>query len=445
MIDVKGSNKRALDSLSLDQTGLKFDGAGEVQDSLIQVVSECCEENYEMKSDKLSRAILALALATCAPGKDRAEHLNQCLSSCESAQFRLWVATKRLPPDDYPMQIGSYLFRKFKTASVRYLAGKHGTELPSWLSDYDGKLSIETPRWLALRLIPWNASDLVRFINRHQWDISSGESLLDEYYQAIAVIKRDEMRDFVSREQIILTAAGAAGDIEFYNEFEAVTLMEFRTELPKWGRTSMDYVGVMRNTCPKCVYDGMTEWMDANIGMSRIQENNPFKNMLVRFCEVLKGAHRSRIEGKIGWALLQFVMALELIFTRDREDSISRAISQCASLVSHRALGRTLEMQKMSVKAVYQSRSNLLHKGEEPSVKDLRMAESVCREVLFSLMAASRQGNFESVEQWIVEVREAATEASRRGIANDECLGRLGATTVLRNRGLNWIRDGMGN
>jgi hypothetical protein len=102
-------------------------------------------------------------------------------------------------------------------------------------------------------------------------------------------------------------------------------------------------------------------------------------------------------------------------------------------------------MQKRSVKAVYQSRSNLLHKGEEPSVKDLRMAESVCREVLFSLMAASRQGNFEFVEQWIEEVHEAAAEASRRGIANDECLGRLGATTILRNPGLNWIRDGMGN
>jgi hypothetical protein len=203
---------------------------------------------------------------------------------------------------------------------------------------------------------------------------------------------------------------------ELLNQFFAsvVSLFTWDDTSRKAGWATLTSRSVLHaNFTPPEVLDSSRQWLCTELGFTGLSEEKSIDRTIALFCNFLYSAHSHRLAARANEALLQFVIALDLLI--GSEGRSSESVSAKAAVLVHRQFNKSFGDAKKLVRRLYDARSRYVHSGLSVSELDLVEAEKVATEVLWTLLATSGRNHYTDVAGWLKTIGfiSAALSADR--------------------------------
>jgi hypothetical protein len=158
-------------------------------------------------------------------------------------------------------------------------------------------------------------------------------------------------------------------------------------------------------------YD-FTKWQDTEL-----------HHTLRSFSRFFAKAKRHEVDGGTDEAFLHYVIALDLLF--GEKESLTASVSKRAAMVIFRELNLSPLDALKHVQALYDARSQYVHKGRSPRTESLFAVAGVCSKVLHVLLRLQKNRRDISVSNWLkqLDYLYASIEAARTVSTRDlqEC------------------------
>jgi Apea-like HEPN len=385
---------------------LTYPDAGLQFDSVVRVVADSLAKVDSPHSYHVAIATIALIVETRPRGRSAVEHANCCLANTTATQLRQSVVVPGRPRSSYELRLGTYTMRAFNPEKLLYWAERCGSAYPIDLRELRGWAAIEREP-IDMNLIDWT-EPLTSGPALSKWGTAVvSDSFLDAYYSEIAHGVAQEINLLLKRDVLVLESAAMLwiGIENLLDSLFVKTITYFVWKAVSgrngWA-TFSDQSGLHANFTPQEGLAECREWLLNELGFTNLSELNPLDKSIETFCRFLQRAHGHRLEGRPDEAFLHFAIALDLLFGTQGRSTDS--VAQRTALVVHRQVSRVLDEQVKRCKRLYEVRSKYVHEGRDVADADLEEIDSICTEVLWTLLAASAKRNITNFDEWLRKV-----------------------------------------
>lgn len=237
--------------------------------------------------------------------------------------------------------------------------------------------------------------------------------LIWTYFEQVSIAYQEDFWFQFAEEQHLLTAAGAGFiDERSLQGFQIGTFTSIflSTKGTNWGygvplrrqTYAMNLLGVDKH------FKDVQQLLKAQFD---IDNSSEIPSIIQKFVSFIGKAKRSLLDDKVEETLLNYVIALDLVF--GQEGASTEKLSDRVALVVFRKLAQDrlyerrhgqqsdFYYQSKRLKKIYDARSKYVHEGREIEFKLLDELDAICKEVLFCMLRCSNNlQNQESVEKW---------------------------------------------
>ena len=428
-------DKPASSSIPLSPVGdMKFSGAALPQlflvypetgiqvDSVLKKIADFYARRDCPITRHLSVATLALVAATRDAAISAVAHSNRCLSSTASGRLLQCLIFPGRPRHDYSARIGRYIIKPFDAEKLLYWAGKCKSTFPVDLREFSGWATLERT-FEDVPIVDWTGEGRRKslLVNVGQ---ETASYLIDNYFSEMAHSYARRAKVDVKRDALLLESAGWTwvGIDELLSTLLLKEVSYFTWEIQStnagWA-TFSDQRGLHFNFVPPQVFEDCREWMKAKLGFVESSSSSLFDQSIQTYCTFLQRAHGHRLHGRQDEAFLHFAIALDLLL--GSEGRSQESVAERSALLVHRQSRLSLDQQAQAVKRLYHARSKYVHEGTSVIDNDAVEIESVCTQVLWTLLACSSLGAVRDVDDWLAKIDylNAARHAGK-ALAEDE-------------------------
>jgi hypothetical protein len=324
-------------------------------------------------------AAKVLAMATAFGGSKLAtiEIVNHILSSISAARVSQWAVliSSGARPEQY--RFGDFIYGNIELEKLEYRSEKAGSDFARrYLQSLRSRRSI-LREGRELKIIDANAIQTITS------PIVSAESFIyrifDDYYANVASIEREVFMLDLDRQQAVFGAAGL-GTIpsETLRRTEAmtqwITIFERRERGHGWVVPDQTQL-ILSTTEPRALADGYLEIKNA----LKLNDWNqrPLDASIQGFSQYVTAAQDHKGDDRIEEGLLHIVFALDLLLGGSSGEALTAVLAERTAIVSHLAVGRSIEETIGFVKECYDMRSAYVHRGEKGRLIGLSICNTI--------------------------------------------------------------------
>lgn len=365
----------------------------------IRVELEGCQHPADRD---VALAVLGLIAETRDPSVSAVEHANNVLRLTRSADFYLSIVLPIPAQPGYTVSLGTFSLKAFDPTNLLHWAKRSGCGYPMDLNRLAGQVAFEQER-AQTTLIAWDEiPGFQSILKRWGHDISI-QSIADFYFHAVANHLTKQAPPIID-EYLLVVEAGAlvAFDARRLLDWpfsQQVNLFHWQADHGHGGWALLSHMNAWSaNLTPPELFSTCERWLCEEFGFSQLSAARPLHPALTSYSRFLIRARRHARDGRRDEAFLHFMIALDLLL--GSEGSAQEKVAKRAALLAHRQLGETLATQTTRIKKLYDKRSKYVHEGERPPEEGLTEIDGICTEILWTLLAASANGQHDDVDGW---------------------------------------------
>jgi Apea-like HEPN len=407
---------------ALPQVFLVYPEAGIKVDSVLKKIADFYARQNCPTSHHLSVATLALLAATRDAASGAVTHSNRCFSSTASGRLLQYIIFPGRPRHDYAARVGRYLIKPFDAEKLLYWAAKCKSTFPVDLREFSGWATLERT-FEEVSIVDWTGEGRGKslLVNVGQQIASY---LIDNYFSEMAHAYAMSAKVDLKKDALLLESSGWSwiGIEELLSTLLLKQVSYFTWAIQStnagWA-TFSDQRGLHFNFMPPRVFEDCREWMKDKLGFVESLSPSPFDQSIQTYCTFLQRAHGHRLQGRQDEAFLHFAIALDLLL--GSEGRSQESVTERSALLVHRQFLLSVDQQAQAMKRLYNARSKYVHEGTSVIDKDALEIESVCTQVLWTLLACASIGAVRDVDNWLAKIDylNAARHAGKT-LAEDE-------------------------
>lgn len=375
-------------------------------ESMLKRIEDELDKRGHLADRDVALAVLGLIAESRDASVSAVDYANDVLHRTRSADFYLSIVLPIPAGPHDNVSLGTFSLKAFDPTSLLYWAERSGCGYPIDLERWAGRVAFEQER-TQTTVIAWDeVPGFLDMVSRWGLELST-QSIADFYFHAVANHLARQAPPIIDEHLLVLEAGALVA-------FDARRLLDWplsqQVNLFHWegsrghaGWALLSHVGMVNmNLVPGELFSTCEEWLREEFGFLRLSTAKPLYPVLTSYSRFLVRAHRHSRDGRHDEAFLHFVIALDLLL--GMEGSAQEKVANRAALLVHRQLGETLATQRARIKKLYDKRSKYVHEGEQPPEEGLAEIECVCTEILWTLLAASANGEHRSVDAWLKQI-----------------------------------------
>jgi hypothetical protein len=190
--------------------------------------------------------------------------------------------------------------------------------------------------------------------------------LLDDYHNELAAAEMSDFIDSMVRQEAVFAAGGletaSKGAFRYVWPFlHWITAFNRSQRKEGWVVTSQGSVE-LRSADPLVLSNRQRVVRDA----LKLEDwgKRPLDDKLQVYCEYLAAARNHQNEGRLEEALLHVVFGLDVLLGGKSDDALTHVFSGRGAVLSHLALGMSIDQVEKFLKECYDMRSGYVHRGE---------------------------------------------------------------------------------
>jgi hypothetical protein len=370
-------------------------------DSVLKKIGDELEAIGSPSSRAVALAVLAL-IAETKGTTEHVDHANRLLRVVRQAELMVSFISPSPPPTiDIRANYGSIKVEAFDPTPFEYWAEKRNARWPVAPKALRGRIAL-VGRTGGITLIDTEqlpgASRLVRKWSDHI------TILVDPYFQAVATVLLDRLKDATADRLSLAEAAGIAGfDLrDLAQWFYGLHLFTWKSS---GGSSSGCWAifhqpGLRLNTQPGEIWKNAHEWLLREFGVDTlVGGGRPIDVTAQTFAGLMQDARAHKGDGRVREAFLYFVIALDHLLGEDGKNVST--VAERTGILTYQLRSHTFEKELDCVRRVYDVRSRLVHSAAAVSDDDLREADALASGVLWAITRVVADGALETRDAWI--------------------------------------------
>ncbi len=364
--------------------------------SLVKKVQNELEKAGHKNTEAISSVFVAFAVISSKHGVDRVRELNSILEEIDDTDFSQFLISRSELPGYYRFEYGSFTAGPLHIEKIQSRCERADSDFfDRYQASLRGKFTIERGVSKTKTINYINARERA-FAKRNLVELSGGDFL--ELWSEISrcyfsslnyLLFHDFFREHSAAQAPYVTMGGPFLDIENNNFFLASRQVSIFLNVAQEKNSGW--------VAPGSIVPMTLDLADAHVRIPKIQKelkrdfefqgfkNSPLDRNIRLFCEFVLKARRYEAEGILDDAMLNYIIALELIFSDER--SIKSSFVDRISVVLSGGELDKFTGQCRQVGELYDDRSKYVHSGMEfESKSKVKELGTICKRVFEVLM-----------------------------------------------------------